>query len=280
MTVPDETGHLSTSDGLALWWGRWAPRQPAGHYALINVHGLGDHSGLYPMVAEFFSTRGVPVWAFDARGNGRSPGRQGHVDRWATYRDDLHRFVGLVRERDGLPIALLGHSLGGLMVLDFAIEHPGEAAAIAAAAPPLGSIGTSPALIALATVVSGIWPGFRLQTGLDLSRVARDPAVRDAILSDPLFHRWASARLGTETLKTRDRIHRDADQIRDPVLILHGDDDQMVSIDGSRRLAARLRGRVMLREYPGAWHALFADVGHEARLADLAAWLAQVIPHR
>src|SRR5512134_1668613 len=120
MTPQDETGRFPTRDGLALWWGRRAPRGQAGSWALINVHGLGDHSGLYPMVAEFFADRGVPVWAFDARGNGRSPGRQGHVDRWATYRDDLRRFVDFVRERETLPIALLGHSLGGLMVLDFA----------------------------------------------------------------------------------------------------------------------------------------------------------------
>jgi fermentation-respiration switch protein FrsA (DUF1100 family) len=64
------------------------------------------------------------------------------------------------------------------------------------------------------------------------------------------------------------------------VLIVHGDHDGMVSIDGSRRLAAAHPGRVVLREYPGAWHALFADVGYEGRLADLAAWFDEVAPCR
>lgn len=268
------TGRFRTSDGLELWWVRHAPQAPEGPYALVNVHGLGDHSALYPTVAAHFSARGIPVWMFDARGNGRSAGRQGHVDRWTSYRDDLRRFVRLVQEHDRRPIALLGHSLGGLMVLDYAIEYPGEAAAVAAAAPPLGGIGTSPLLLSLARVMSRLSPGFRLRTGLDLSRVARDPHVREAITTDPLFHRWASARLATETLSTQARVHRDANAFREPVLLQHGTDDQMVSIDGSRRLARAQPSRVTLREYPGAWHALYADHGHETRLSDLEAWLA------
>jgi alpha-beta hydrolase superfamily lysophospholipase len=276
--APGEEGRFATGDGLELWWGRWAPAGAAAPFALVNVHGLGDHSGLYPAVAQYFPARGVATWMYDARGNGRSPGRKGHVDRWETYREDLRRFIDLVRRREQLPVALLGHSLGGLMVLDYALAHPGTAGAVAAAAPPLGSIGTSPVLLALAQVMSRLWPGFRLQTGLDLTRVARDPAVREAITSDPLFHRWASARLGTETLRTRDRIQREAGALRDPVLLLHGDDDQMVSIDGSRRLAAAYPAQVTLREYPGAWHALLADHGHEERLVDLAHWLEQVMP--
>lgn len=277
MREPDATGRFATVDGLELWWGRWAPSDPAGRYALVNVHGLGDHSGLHPMVADHFASRGIGVWMFDARGNGRSPGRQGHVERWAQYRDDLHRFVVRVRQEAGKPVALLGHSLGGLMVLDFAIEHPGMASAIAAAAPPLGGIGTSPLLLAVAQVMSRFWPSVRLRTGLDLSKVAQDERVRDAITTDPLFHRWASARLGTETLATRDRIHREAHRLRDPVLLLHGTDDQMVSIDGSRRLAAAQPGRVELREYPGAWHALFADVGYEERLREVGEWMERAV---
>lgn len=277
MSEPTESGRLATADGLALWWARHAVAAP-GPYVLVNVHGLGDHSGLHPTIASTFNARGIAVWMFDARGNGRSPGRQGHVRRWAQYRDDLHRFVHMVRQREQRPVALLGHSLGGLMVLDFSLEHPGVAGAVAAAAPPLGSIGTSPVLLALARVLSRVWPSFRLKTGLDLARVARDPAVRQAISDDPLFHRWASARLATETLATQARIHQDSHRLQDPVLIQHGTDDQMVSIDGSRRLAAARPERVMLMEYPGAWHALLADLGYEARLADLAAWYGRVMP--
>ena len=103
-------------DGAELFWQHWRPTHP--HAVLINVHGLGDHSGLYPTIAEWFPPRGVAVYALDTRGNGRSPGRRGHVDRWEVYREDLRRFVRLVHDKEGILPVLLGHSLGGLMVLD------------------------------------------------------------------------------------------------------------------------------------------------------------------
>ncbi len=256
---------------MDLFWQHWRPDHPRA--VLINVHGLGDHSGMYPSIAEWFPPRGVAVYALDTRGNGRSPGPRGHVDGWKVYREDLRRFVELVREREATTPVLLGHSLGGLMVLDYAIEYPATIRGVAAAAPVLGSIGTPAPLLWLAQVLSTIWPSFTLETGLDLSRIARDPAVLQAVLDDPLFHRRASARLASEILSTRDAVHRRAPLLETPALLLHGTDDTMVPIDGSRRFAGGPAApRVRLTEYD-ARHALFADEGYEQRLTDLTTWM-------
>ena len=204
---------------------------------------------------------------------GVHPGREGTWNGGTCYRDDLHRFVQLVRGREGMSPVLLGHSLGGLMVLDYALEYPATIRGVAAAAPALGSIGTPAPLLWLARVLSRIWPSFTLETGLDLSGLARDPAVIRAVLDDPLFHRYASARLATEILATIDSVHARAATLERPALILHGAGDRMVSIDGSRRLAGGPAvGHVRLIEYD-AWHALFADLGYEQRLTDVATWM-------
>lgn len=254
-----------------LFWQHWRPAHPRA--VLINVHGLGDHSGLYPSIAEWFPAREVAVYAFDTRGNGRSPGRRGHVDRWTVYRADLRRFVEFVQERERQTPVLLGQSLGGLMVLDYALEHPETIRAVAAAAPVLGSIGTPAPLLWMAHLLSRVWPSFTLETGLDLSGLARDPAVIRAVLDDQLFHRFASARLATEMFATIDAVHRRAATLARPALIMHGAADRMVSIDGSRRFASGpAAGNVRLIEYD-AWHALFADTGYEERLTDLAEWM-------
>jgi alpha-beta hydrolase superfamily lysophospholipase len=274
MNAPHE-GHLEAADGLGLWWGHW-PANGRERAVLLNVPGLGDHTGLYPAITGFFPSHGYTVFGLDTRGNGRSPGRRGHVDRWATYRDDLRRFIEFVRERASAPVILLGHSLGGLMVLDCAIEHHGLVSGVAAASPPLGTLGTSPLLLALARVLSRVVPAFTFHTGLDLSGIAHDPAIPTALLADPLFHRRASARLATETLATIARVHAKAAALREPVLLLHGAKDRMVSIDGSRRLAAAHPGRVRLIEYPEGWHALFSDVGYEQRLAHLESWISSL----
>ena len=262
---------LTAGDGTELFWQYWRPSKPRA--VLINVHGLGDHSGLYPSIADWFPPRGTAVYALDTRGNGRSAGPRGHVERWALYRDDLLRFVQLVRGREDMSPVLLGHSLGGLMVLDYALEYPATIRGVAAAAPALGSIGTPAPLLWIARVLSRVWPSFTLETGLDLSGLARDPAVIRAVLDDPLFHRYASARLATEILATIESVHARAATLAVPVLIQHGSADRMVSIDGSRRFAAGpAGGRVQLLEYD-AYHALFADEGCEQRLTDLTTWM-------
>lgn len=269
--IAHEEARFEASDGAGLFWQCWRPANP--RFALINVHGLGDHGGLYPSIAEWLPLRGATVYALDTRGNGRSPGRRGHIEHWSQYRDDLHRFVQLVAKREGVRPVLLGHSLGGLMVVDYALAHPGEIRGVAAAAPALGSIGTPAPMLWMARLLSRVWPTFTLQTGLDLSRLAHDPAVVQAVLDDPLFHRCGSARLATEVLATIDSVHRRAATLARPALILHGTGDRMVSIDGSRRFASGpAAAKVTLIEYD-AWHALFADVGYEQRLNDLATWM-------
>jgi alpha-beta hydrolase superfamily lysophospholipase len=254
-----------------LFWRHWRPEDPRA--VLVNVHGLGDHSGLYPSIAEWFPARGIAVYAPDTRGNGQSPGRRGHIDRWSTYRDDLHRFIQMVREREGMRPVLLGQSLGGLMAIDYALAHPESVLGVAAAAPVLGSIGTPAPLLWIARLLSRAWPTFTLETGLDLSALARDPAVIRAVLDDPLFHRYATARLATEVLATVASVHARAATLGTRALLLHGTADRMVSIDGSRRFACGpAAARVQLVEYD-AFHALFADVGYEQRLTDLTTWM-------
>ncbi|HEX5634674.1 MAG TPA: alpha/beta hydrolase, partial [Gemmatimonadales bacterium] len=142
------------------------------------------------------------------------------------------------------------------------------------AAPPLGDVGVPAPLILLARLLTRVWPTYSRVTGMDLSNLARDPEVVRALLDDPLFHRAASARLGTETLDTIASVHARAARLAVPLLIQHGTGDRMVPIEGSRRFAhGPARARVTLREYPDAAHALFVDLGYDERLRDLLGWM-------
>jgi len=269
-------GRFAGHDGAPLFRRAW-PAAGQARGVIVNVHGLGDHSGLYLTVSEHFTARGFAVHAPDLRGNGHSPGARGHIGSWREYREDLRRFVGLVRgEEPGLPLFLLGHSLGGLIVLDYALHHADGLGGVIASAPPLGRLGVPAPLLLLGRVVSRLWPSFSLETGMDLSGLARDPAIAAEVLADPLFHRKGSARLSTEVTAAIDRVQQGASGFPLPLLILHGAADRMVPPDGSRELVARARGPerdVRLLEYEGAYHALFADQGRERVLGDVEEWL-------
>lgn len=261
--------------GLPLYCQSWVPAARASRALLINLHGLGDHSGLYPNLVGHLAGSGYAVYAFDMRGNGRSPGQRAYVGSWREYREDLDAFVTLVRGwQPNLPLFLLGNSLGGLVVLEYALHHPDGLAGVIAAAPPLGKLSVPPALMSLGRVMSRIVPRFSLQVGMDLTGLARDQTVIQTVLADPFFHRRGTARLSTEVIAAIARVQDGASQFTLPLLLLHGSDDRMVPPDGSRTFFAKLRTPEReFREYPGAYHGLFADTGYQEVLGDVERWL-------
>jgi alpha-beta hydrolase superfamily lysophospholipase len=110
---------------------------------------------------------------------------------------------------------------------------------------------------------------------MDLSGLARDPAVVETVLADPLFHRVGTARLSTEVLAAIARVQAAAARFPLPLLILHGSADRMVLPDGSRAFVARVgHPDRELHEYPGAFHVLFADLDRERVLTDVEQWIA------
>jgi len=267
-------GHFTGSGGVRLFRRVWRPAGPA-RGVVINLHGLGDHSGLYAALVDHLTARGFVVHAPDLRGNGRSPGQRAYIDHWEQFREDLHALVTAVRREEGnLPLFLLGNSMGGLIVLDYALRYPDGLRGVIAAAPPLGRLSVPAPLMALGRVMSLVWPRFSIQTGMDLTGLARDPAVRETVLADPLFHRYGTARLSTEVVKTIAEVQAAASRFPVPVLILHGSADRMVPPDGSRAFMARVgHPDHQLREYPGGYHVLFADLDREQVLGDLEQWI-------
>lgn len=268
-----ETGTFLGRDGVTLFRQAWLPDQPP-RATLINLHGLGDHSSLYPALPAHFVPHGIAVHAFDLRGHGRSGGQRAYLDDWNDYREDLDTFVGFVAERAAGRPFLLGNSLGGLAVLDYALHHGNRLSGVIAAAPALGAVGVPRVLMAAGRILSRVWPRFSLRTGMDLSGISRDPAALRAVVDDPLFHRVGTARLSTEVVATVARVQRLAASLDVPVLLLHGGADSMVSPEGTRAFFARLTvADRELIEYPGAYHALFADLDAAQVLADLRRWI-------
>jgi alpha-beta hydrolase superfamily lysophospholipase len=273
-TVEHRQGTFAGSDGLQLFYQAWLPVNGV-RALLINLHGLGDHSGLYPNIAQYFPARQIAVYTYDLRGNGRSPGQRAYVGSWNEYRGDLRAFMERVQGwHSNRPVFLLGNSLGGLIVLEYALQYPDGLAGVIAAAPPLGKLGVPPVLMALGRLLSRVVPRFSLQVGMDLTGLARDPAVIQAVLDDPLFHRRGTARLSTEVTAAINRVQSRAAELSVPLLLLHGSDDRMVPPDGSREFFTKVRHADReFREYPGAYHGLFADTGFDQVLSDVGAWL-------
>ncbi len=123
----DMTHTTSTFRGAGdakLFFQSWQPAEPI-RGAIALVHGFGEHSGRYGDLVKALTTAGYAICALDHRGHGRSPGQRGHIDRWDDFMEDIRGLLSETRQLapNTLPF-LFGHSVGGLMALQYAIRHP------------------------------------------------------------------------------------------------------------------------------------------------------------
>jgi alpha-beta hydrolase superfamily lysophospholipase len=274
--------HLRGAPGGAppplLFRRAWLP--PASFGALLLVHGYAEHSGRYEELGSWFAGRGFAVHAYDQRGHGRSEGARCHVDRFDQFLDDLDRVLERVREEHPeLPLALVGHSMGGLVVTAFlADRRPAiAAAATSGAALALGS-GVSRGRVTAARLLRRLTPRLVLGSGLDPAGLSRDPEVVRRYLEDPLVHRTMSASLGAELLAAIPKAASRAVEVQVPMLLLHGTDDPLCPVEGSRAFHGALQVPGSgIREYPGLRHEIFNEPERFEVFGDLDAWLRGVL---
>ena len=130
-----EEGRFAGVGGLEIYWQAWLPATPP-HAIVTIAHGGAEHGGRYAWTASKLTARGYAVYAIDHRGHGRSAGPRAYVDRIDNAVSDLHTLDGIARERHpGLPVFLLGHSMGGLIALAYALRFQDELAGMVLSAP-------------------------------------------------------------------------------------------------------------------------------------------------
>jgi alpha-beta hydrolase superfamily lysophospholipase len=268
---------LTTSDGLELAGLALSPASRA-RAAVAMVHGLGEHAHRYDALHRALLAGGFAVGAADLRGHGRSPGARGHVERWDDYRADAQAIVELASSlAPARPVFLFGHSLGGLIALDFALHRPRGLAGVVASAPALRSAAPRrPALEALARVVSVLRPRTSIDFGLDPAGLSSDPAEVAAYRADPHVHGRVTMRWGVETLRTMAATRARAAEFPLPLLLLHGADDPISAPEGSREFdAACGHPDHALRLFEGNLHEVHHDRDRAGFERTLLRWLRE-----
>lgn len=269
-----QTGTFTAHDGLPLHYQAWRP-DGAPRATLILIHGLGGHSGasmglVAPLVAE-----GYAVWAPDMRGHGPSPGLRGHVNDWSEYREDLYRFEAHVALAEPTrPRILIGHSLGGLIAVDYALRHPEGLNGLALICPAVAP--TIPPLQRLAVrLLAGLRPTLTF-TSAGKAVTTDNPAMQAEIAADPLRHSHRSMSLAASLMRTAAWVQRNARSLRLPTLVQYAEVDPVTPPEGIARFVNRLGGgEVQSKLYPGLHHRLFDDLSGRIVVDDLLAWLAE-----
>lgn len=260
--------------GLQLYYQSWQPDETPVAVVAI-VHGIGDHGGRYMNLVMPLLGDGYAVYALDQRGHGRSPGKRGYINNWAEFRGDVGAFLHLIgRQQPEAPLILFGHSMGGLVALDYGLHHPDGLSGLIASAPALGTSGVPPVLLVLARLLSRIWPTLSLNPGLDINGISRDPEVVRASQADPLVHRKGTPRLATEVTRIIDLVHANAADFRLPLLVYHGSADRLTPPAASRAFFDQVPiSDKKYITYEGGYHESHNDLHHAQTAADVAAWL-------
>ncbi|MDT5050705.1 MAG: hypothetical protein QOG75_6624 [Mycobacterium sp.] len=243
---------------------------------VVLSHGLGEHARRYDHVAERFGQDGLVTYALDHRGHGRSGGKRVLVKDISEYTGDFDTLVGIgTKAHPGATRIVLGHSMGGGIVFAYGVERPDDYDLMVLSGPAVAAqAAVSPVLALLAKTVGAIAPGLPLQA-LDASAVSRDPAVVNAYNTDPLVHHGkVPAGIARELLLVGDTMPQRAAALTAPLLVVHGSEDRLIPVDGSRQLVEAVGSSdVELKVYPGLYHEVFNEPERYQVLDDVVSWI-------
>ncbi len=262
-----------STDGLEMFARGWTPgARPKAAIAL--VHGHGEHSGRFEHVAAALTGAGYALLGFDLRGHGRSGGSRGHTPSYDALLDDIAVFLAQVQKRfPGLPF-LYGHSLGGNLVLNYALRRKPDLRGVIATSPWLKLSFQPPAAqLVLARMMNGIAPGFTQNSGLNVNGLSHDRAVVDAYVNDPLVHEKISARLYLSMHESGLWALEHAYDFTLPLLLMHGSADPITSAEASREFAARAGKTAELKIWDGMFHETHNEPQKAQVLQAMRDWL-------
>ncbi|MFS2167769.1 alpha/beta hydrolase, partial [Variovorax sp. Varisp62] len=270
---------LSTPDRALAAGAERASRRPA-RAVIVVVHGLGEHAGRYHALAECLHEWDFAVWAHDHHGHGESTGARGGLPGELRLVDDLALVIDDARrENPGLPLVLLGHSLGGLVAASLVARGVRPVDGLVLSSPGLdpGLGGLQKALLA---VLPRIAPNLRVGNGLDDNYLSHDPAVVQAYRDDPLTHDRIGGRLARFLAYEGATVQQRAASWPVPTLLLYAGDDRLVVPAASRAFAAAAApgGKVEAHCFETLYHEIFNELEADPVFEALQRWLNRRFP--
>lgn len=265
---------IKTPDGLRLYGQGWEPEAKT-QGAICLLHGLGEHGGRYDPVAEAFAKAGFSLLSIDLRGHGRSEGRRGHAPNHEVLMSDISQLLETARQRyPDAPVFFYGHSLGGNLVLHYALRNRPELAGIVATAPLLRLAYDPPRWkIWLLRILRALQINVAIPSGLDDTALSRDINVTRSYRNDPLTHDRITARMAVDMVRHGKWCLEHAGGLHCPLLLMHGGSDRITSVEASREFAGRAGANCTLKIWEGFYHELHNEPGKHEVLAYMLDWL-------
>jgi len=241
---------------------------------IILIHGLGENIRRYEKWAQMFKSEGIGFTGMDLPGHGQSDGSRGNI---RSYRltDEMIEIIMVHAQNTfpGVPVFLYGHSLGGGIVLDYLLRKKPEIKGAIVTSPWIKlSFEPAKSKIVLASIMKNILPGLVQPSGLIVDHLSHDREVVEKYIADPLVHDKISVSLFHSAMNAGTYVLAHARELKIPLLLMHGSDDQICSAEGSRQFVSGT-SLAELRIWEGGYHELHNEPFKNDVFAYLISWI-------
>ena len=267
-------------DGTAIYYRYWLTmpiadiKSQAATQSLrqvILLHRGHEHSGRLAELGVQFAAAGYQVFAWDARGNGRSGGIKDHADSVTELERDLNDFVQLVRAQTGIAIEdtlIVASSIGAVLAAAWVHDYAPNIRGMILGTPALNIRLYMPFAIPTLKVARTLGVMSRVSSYVKAQVLTHDKAAQEAYNADPLISNSISTDLLIDTHATGQRLLDDAAAITAPVFVLCAGKDYVVDKQAERDFYEAINTPIKRWQlYPDSYHAIF----HETNKADVFA---------
>ncbi len=237
---------------------------------VVIVHGLGEHIARYEKFMNLLTNKGYNVIGFDLPGHGKSSGIRGYTSVEQAM-DVINSITKSVQK-----FILFGHSLGGLISVRYAEEHPQRIEKLVLSAPAL-FVNPSPSQKFLLNSLGAILPFLTVSNGIKTEQLSTNPEAVRRYVEDPLVHDRISVKLGKSILKNVELAFERSKLIDFPTLILYGTKDSVVPPSGAKKLHNLVKTEIKeIEEFEGGYHELFEDLTHSEKFYNrIISWIGE-----
>lgn len=278
-TMPSTEHTIPLRDGTSLYYRAWLPAT-ATDRALILFHRGHEHAGRWQETVEALELEDVAVFAWDARGHGRSPGERGAAPNLAVLVKDADEFVRHIAQQHHIPIenmAVLAHSVGGVIATAWVHDYAPPVRGLILATPAFRVKLYVPFAVSLLRLRQKLLGPAFVKSYVKATMLTHDGAQAEAYRADPLIFRQIAVNMLLDLHDTSTRLLADAGAITVPTLMLVAGSDWVVKASVQRKFFQRLSSPIKrLATLRGFYHAIFHEKDRHLVVAEVHAFIQEL----
>jgi alpha-beta hydrolase superfamily lysophospholipase len=269
ITRPVEEKTFRTHDGVELFYRYWPASSTPALGAIVMFHRGHEHSGRMAHLADELGLPDFAMFAWDARGQGRSPGERGYSPSLGTSVRDVQTFIDHIAATYGIAvedIAVIAQSVGAVLVSTWAHDYAPRVRCMVLASPAFKVKLYVPFARPALKVMHKLRGNFFVNSYVKSRFLTHDPERIESYDSDPLIARPISVNVLLALYETAERVVADARAITIPTQLLISGSDFVVHHAPQHRFFERLGSPIKERHVlPGFFHDTFGE--RDRRLA-------------